>query len=44
MPEPIGIVSACRLWLQRKVPGQMATDLLTAPDSPALVQRLAEAA
>jgi hypothetical protein len=44
VPEPIGIVSACRLWLQRKVPGQMATDLLTAPDSASLVRRIAEAA
>jgi hypothetical protein len=44
VPEPIGILPACHLWLQRKVPGRMATDLLTAPDSAALVQHIAEAA
>jgi Phosphotransferase enzyme family len=44
VPEPIGIVSACRLWLQRKVPGRMAADLLTAAGGAALVQRIAEAA
>jgi hypothetical protein len=44
VPEPIGIMSAGRLWLQRKVPGRVATDLLTAPDGAALVQRIAEAA
>jgi hypothetical protein len=44
VPEPIGVVSACRLWLQRKVPGRMATDLLMTPDSAALTQRIAEAA
>jgi hypothetical protein len=44
VPEPIGVVPACRLWLQRKVPGRMATDLLMTPDSAALTQRIAEAA
>jgi Phosphotransferase enzyme family len=44
VPEPIGTVSACRLWLQRKVPGRMATDLLMTPDGAALTPRLAEAA
>jgi hypothetical protein len=44
VPEPIGIVPACRLWLQRKVPGQMTTDLLTLPNSAALMQHIAEAA
>jgi hypothetical protein len=44
VPEPIGVLSACRLWLQRKVPGRVATELLTAPGGIALGQRIAEAA
>lgn len=44
VPEPIGTVSKFRMWLQRKVPGQVATDLLMTPGSEALVCRIAEAA
>ena len=32
VPEPVGTVSKFRMWLQRKVPGQAATDLLAAGD------------
>src|SRR5438128_7699406 len=44
VPEPIGFVPELQLWLQRKVPGPVATDLLAGPDGPALVERIAEAA
>ena len=42
--EPIGIVPEFRMWLQRKVRGQVATDLLAAPGGENLVRRIAEAA
>lgn len=44
VPEPVGFVPEYRLWLQRKVPGCVATDLLTMPDGKAIVQQIAEAA
>jgi Phosphotransferase enzyme family len=44
VPEPIGIVPEFRMWLQRKVQGQVATDLLAAPGGEDLVRRIAEAA
>jgi Phosphotransferase enzyme family len=43
VPEPVGTVSKFRMWLQRKVPGQAATDLLAAGDVD-LARRIAEAA
>jgi hypothetical protein len=42
--EPIGTVSTFRMWLQRKVPGLVATHLLPGPGGRALARRLAEAA
>ena len=42
--EPIGVVPEFRMWLQRKVQGQVATDLLAAPGGEDLVRRIAEAA
>jgi hypothetical protein len=42
--EPIGVVPEFRMWLQRKVHGQVATDLLAAPGGEDLVRRIAEAA
>jgi hypothetical protein len=42
--EPIGVVPEFRMWLQRKVQGQVATDLLAAPGGEHLVRRIAEAA
>lgn len=44
VPEPVGTVSRFCMWLQRKVQGQVATKLLTAPRGESLVQRIAEAA
>jgi hypothetical protein len=44
VPEPLGTVSPFRMWLQRKVPGRPATDLLATPEGEALGRRIAEAA
>ena len=42
--EPIGAVPEFRMWLQRKVQGQVATDLLAEPGGEDLASRIAEAA
>lgn len=44
VPEPIGMVFKFRMWLQRKMPGQVATELLTRPSAVELMRRIAEAA
>jgi hypothetical protein len=44
VPEPVGVVPEFRMWLQRKVPGRAASDLLAAPGGEDLVRRIAEAA
>jgi hypothetical protein len=44
VPEPIGTVSKFRMWLQRKVPGQTATELLAASSGGDLARRIAQAA
>ena len=44
VPEPIGVVPALGLWLQRKVPGCVATDLLVTPVGVPLARRIADAA
>jgi hypothetical protein len=44
VPEPIGVVPAFQMWLQRKVPGVVATDLLAGPGGAELAGRVAEAA
>jgi len=44
VPEPIGTIPAFRMWLQRKVAGRPAADLLAGPDGVVLAQRIAEAA
>lgn len=44
VPEPVGTVSEFRMWLQRKVPGRSATELLAAPGGAGLARRIAEAA
>ena len=44
VPEPAGTVPAFQMWLQRKVPGRLATDLLAAPAGVALARKIAEAA
>jgi len=43
VPEPIGVVPAFRMWMQRKVAGRPATELLE-PGETALARRIAEAA
>jgi hypothetical protein len=44
VPEPMGIVPEFQMWLQRKVPGKIATQLLPEPNAIPLAQRIAEAA
>jgi hypothetical protein len=44
VPEPVGVVPEFRMWLQRKVPGRAASDLLAGPEGVELVRRIAEAA
>lgn len=44
VPEPLGTVPALGLWLQRRVEGRLATDLLAAPEGAAVAQRIADAA
>ncbi len=44
VPEPIATVADFRMWLQRKVPGRPATDLLPGPEGVRLARRIAEAA
>jgi hypothetical protein len=44
VPEPIGTISMFRMWMQRKVPGRVATELLAEPGGAALARRIAEAA
>ena len=42
VPEPLGVVEECGMWLQRRFPGTPATDLLRTSDGPALARRIAE--
>jgi hypothetical protein len=42
--EPIGVVPDFQMWLQRKVPGRLATELLAEPDGVMLAQRIVDAA
>ena len=44
VPEPVGIVPEFRMWLQRKVPGQVMTDLLTSSFDVELARRIAMSA
>lgn len=44
VPEPMGVVPEFQMWLQRKVPGVMATQLLAEPNGTALAKRIAKAA
>ena len=43
VPEPIGVVPAFQMWLQRKAPGVDATRLLPEAGGAALAKRIAEA-
>src|SRR5207245_9663091 len=44
VPEPIGTVATFRMWLQRKVPGVCATEVLAGPHGVGLARQVAEAA
>jgi hypothetical protein len=44
VPEPVGVLPEFRMWLQRKVPGRAASDLLAGLEGVELVRRIAEAA
>jgi phosphotransferase family enzyme len=44
VPEPMGVVKDFQMWLQRKVPGRVATELLVGPGRVMLAQRIADAA
>lgn len=43
VPEPVGSVPAFGMWLQRKVPGEPATNLLAGDNGPVLARRIAGA-
>lgn len=44
VPEPVAAVPELRMWLQRKVHGSLATDLLSGPEGENLARRVAGAA
>jgi len=41
VPEPVAAVKPLKLWLQRKVPGTVATELVGSADGPALAAAIA---
>lgn len=41
VPEPMGVIPAWQMWLQRQVPGVLATDRLSGRDGVSLAQRIA---
>ncbi|HEU0008506.1 MAG TPA: glycosyltransferase, partial [Verrucomicrobiae bacterium] len=43
VPEPLAVIPRFKMWLQRKVPGAVASKLLAGPDGVALARRIAEA-
>ncbi len=43
VPEPLAVIPSLKMWLQRKVPGEVASKLLAGPDGVALARRIAEA-
>ncbi len=44
VPEPIGVVPQWRMWLQCKVPGILATEVISTAAGTELAQRIADAA
>jgi len=44
VPEPLGVIANCGIWLQQKVHGTVLTDLLESAEAPRLMWRVAEAA
>ncbi len=43
VPEPVGIIPDLRMWLQNKVPGRPATELLLGDEGLAIAARVADA-
>ena len=43
VPEPMGVIPRFQMWLQRKVPGNVASPRLAGPGGVALARRIAEA-
>ncbi len=43
VPEPMGVIPEFQMWLQRKVPGELASKLLVEASGVALAKRLAQA-
>ena len=43
VPEPVAVIPRFKMWLQRKVPGVVASKLLAGPDGVALARHIAEA-
>ena len=43
VPKPMGVIPEFQMWLQRKVPGKLASKLLAESSGVALTQRLAQA-
>ena len=43
VPQPIGVLPKLQVWLQRKVPGVLAGELLAGPDGIDLARRIAKA-
>lgn len=41
VPEPVGCVPAFNMWLQRRVPGENASDVLLRPEGSAVARRIA---
>jgi thiamine kinase-like enzyme len=44
VPEPIGMIPEWQMWLQKKVPGTVVTDLLAGSEGITLASKIAEAA
>ena len=43
VPEPVGVLSKFKMWCQRKVAGEVSTDLLAGENGVAIARRIAEA-
>jgi hypothetical protein len=44
VPRPIGVAPKLQMWLQRKITGCSATELISGPDGESLARKIAEAA
>jgi hypothetical protein len=43
VPEPLGVIASMQMWFQRKVPGQMLTELLSAARGVEIARNVADA-